>query len=74
MLECKLAHTLELGRHTQFVGEIVDVKIDESVLNEDGTPDIEKVMPIIYATQTRRYYKLGQYLGPAYTIGKGIRK
>ncbi len=74
VLECKLAHTLELGRHTQFVGEIVDVKIDESVLNEDGTPDIEKVMPIIYATQTRRYYKLGQYLGPAYTIGKGIRE
>ncbi len=74
VLECKLAHTLELGRHTQFVGEIVDVKIDEAVLGEKGEPDIEKLKPFIYATQTHSYYRIGQYLGQAYTIGKEFQK
>src|SRR5512146_130739 len=28
VLECKLAHTFELGLHTQFVGESMDVKVE----------------------------------------------
>ena len=32
VLECRLLHTFELGLHTQFVGEILDVKVDEAVL------------------------------------------
>jgi flavin reductase (DIM6/NTAB) family NADH-FMN oxidoreductase RutF len=74
VLECKLAHIFELGRHTQFVGEIVDVKVDEAVLGEKGDPDIEKVKPLIYATQRRSYFGIGQYLGQAYTIGKKFQK
>lgn len=67
-------HAIELGRHTQFVGEIVDVKVDESVLADNGDPNIERVKPLVFATQTRRYYGVGQYLGQAYTIGKEIGK
>jgi flavin reductase (DIM6/NTAB) family NADH-FMN oxidoreductase RutF len=29
ILECQLIHTIELGQHTQFIGEILEVKIDE---------------------------------------------
>ena len=32
VLECKLLHVLDLGLHTQFVGEVLDVKADEEVL------------------------------------------
>jgi len=28
ILECKLLHTFEIGIHTQFIGEILDVKAD----------------------------------------------
>jgi len=45
VLECKLLHTLEIGLHTQFVGEIVDLKVDEDLVGDKGTPDIEKVKP-----------------------------
>ena len=31
-----MLHALEIGLHTQFVGEIVDVKADVSVLGDDG--------------------------------------
>ena len=30
VLECRLLHTLELGIHTQFIGEILDVKADRA--------------------------------------------
>ena len=33
VMECRLIHTLELGSHTQFIGEILDVKIDADVLD-----------------------------------------
>jgi flavin reductase (DIM6/NTAB) family NADH-FMN oxidoreductase RutF len=70
VLECRLRHTSELGSHTQFVGEVMDVKADEDVLGESGLPDIEKVKPIIYAPEVRVYYGLGAYLGKAFSIGR----
>jgi flavin reductase (DIM6/NTAB) family NADH-FMN oxidoreductase RutF len=73
ILECKLLHTFEIGLHTQFVGEIVDVKVDESVMDANGNPDIEKVKPIIYATSSKSYYGVGKKIGDAWSIGKDIR-
>ncbi len=42
VIGCKLLHTFEIGLHTLFVGEILDIKADESVLDEKGNPDIRK--------------------------------
>jgi flavin reductase (DIM6/NTAB) family NADH-FMN oxidoreductase RutF len=74
ILECKVMHTLEIGLHTQFIGEIIDVKADESVLDERGIPDIGKVRPIVFSPEVRCYHKIGDYLGEAFSIGKNIRK
>ncbi len=70
ILECRVLHTLEIGLHTQFVGEILDVKADEAVLAEDGLPDIRKIQPLIFDTAHRGYYGLGPLLGQAFAIGK----
>jgi len=70
VLECKLIHTLEIGLHTLFVGEILDVKAEENVLGEKGLPDIEKVKPIIFGPEIRTYHGVGPYLGKAFSIGK----
>ncbi len=72
ILECKLLHVLDLGLHTQFIGEILDVKADESVLADNGFPDIEKVKPLIFAPGSRTYYGVGQFVGKAFSIGKEI--
>lgn len=72
VVECRLLHTLEIGLHTQFVGEIVDVKADESALGEKGYPDIEKVRPFVWDSAHRRYFALGTSLGKAWEIGKKI--
>jgi flavin reductase (DIM6/NTAB) family NADH-FMN oxidoreductase RutF len=72
VLECKVLHVFELGLHTQFVGEILDVKADEEVLDAAGAPDIRKVLPIIFSPGNRVYYGVGESLGHAFAVGKEI--
>ncbi len=70
VLECKLIRTIEIGLHTQFIGEIMDVKADELVLGEKGITDIEKLKPVIFAADNGGYYGIGKSIGKAYSIGK----
>ncbi len=70
VLECKLLHSIEIGLHTQFIGEIIDVKADDSVMAKGGMPDMLKVRPIIYAPTVQKYYGVGKALGKGYSIGK----
>lgn len=72
VLECRLLHTLEIGLHTQFVGEILDVKVEESALGEKGLPDIEKVKPILFDPEVNTYHGVGRFVGKAYKIGREI--
>ena len=74
VLECRLMQTLDVGIHTMFVGEIMDVKADETVLFDDRTLDIARVSPIIYDTARRAYRGIGQEIGPGWEIGKAVRK
>jgi len=70
VLECKLLHTIEIGLHTQFIGEIVNVRAEEKILGENGAPEVEKVAPFFYSPENRAYYKIGEYLGKAHSIGR----
>jgi flavin reductase (DIM6/NTAB) family NADH-FMN oxidoreductase RutF len=72
VLECKVIHTLEIGLHTLFIGEILDVKAEESVIGEHGFPDIEKVRPIIFGPEIRTYHGIGKFLGQAFAVGRDI--
>ncbi len=70
ILECKLLQTLELGLHTQFIGEVLDVKIEESCIGKNGQPDLEKIDPITFAPGVGTYNVLGEAVGMAFSIGK----
>jgi len=69
-LECSLIHTLRIGLHTLFVGEILDVKAEESILNEKERPSIEKLNPPVFSTSEAAYYEIGERIGPAFEMGK----
>jgi flavin reductase (DIM6/NTAB) family NADH-FMN oxidoreductase RutF len=69
-LLCKVTKSLDLGSHTQFIGEIMDILADENIMNENDLPDIAKSAPFIYDTFSRNYFKIGEKLIPAYTIKK----
>lgn len=68
-LECELIHTLEIGLHTLFVGEIKDIKVDEAKI-KDNVPDIAKTEPFIYDHASQSYFAIGKYLAKAFEVGK----
>jgi flavin reductase (DIM6/NTAB) family NADH-FMN oxidoreductase RutF len=73
VLECRLLHSFELGLHTQFVGEILDVKVDEAILGPDGKPDMARVQPFIYDSSKQEYYAIGRSIGKAFSVGKDLK-
>jgi len=71
ILECSVIHELEIGKHArQFIGEIMDIKAEEDILDENGLPEIEKVQPLVYDQGGKNYYVLGKKLAKAFSIGK----
>jgi len=48
VLECKVTEFHDLGSHRQFIGQVVDAKIDERLLNEDGTVNMDLFQPVVY--------------------------
>lgn len=71
-VECRLRAVHEIGVHTQLVGEIIDVKVDEQCLDSAGNPDIRKVDPLLFAPGNRAYFAVGDYIGKAFAIGKKL--
>jgi flavin reductase (DIM6/NTAB) family NADH-FMN oxidoreductase RutF len=72
IFECTVIKIVEIGLHTEFIGEIMDVKADSFVLNEKNLPDIEKVKPIIWNMAGMTYHKVGSPIGQAFSMGKEI--
>ncbi|MFC1656981.1 flavin reductase family protein [Candidatus Moduliflexota bacterium] len=72
IIECKLIHRHEIGLHTQFIGEIVDVMADADAISEDGKADMEKIQPFLFAAPNRTYYGIGPLIGKAFKIGKDL--
>ncbi len=72
ILECKVIKIVEVGLHTQFIGEIIDVKADDSVIGDNDLPDITRVSPIVFCPEGRTYWKIGEPLGEAFTIGRAF--
>jgi len=72
VMECKLAHVTELGLHTQFVGEVIDAKADESIIGNCGAIDIKKLKPLVFTPDTQDYYNIGKYVDKVFSAGKDI--
>ena len=73
VLECQLLRSVEIGGHTQFIGEIKDTKVDEDIIKNDD-PLIQKITPLIFALDNMSYYGVGKYVAKAFSIGKEINK
>src|SRR4030042_2087785 len=69
ILECKLLKVVEIGSHTQFIGEILDIKAEESMIDSSGFPDIGKLKPFFYDPAKREYLGTGKKLGEGFSIG-----
>lgn len=70
VLECELIRTVKIGLHTEFIGEVKDIKVEEGFLDTRGRPDIEKIKPFLFNPANRTYYGIGKYLADAFSVGK----
>ena len=74
VLELLLRHTLELGSHIQFVGEIMDVKVDRACLTPEGLPDPSRIDALSFAPLTKEYYGTGDFVARAFAVGKTVKR
>ena len=74
-IECRVTQIVPLGSHDMFIGEVVNVAVDEQYLDpETGKLDLAKAKLITYAHGA--YYALGEQLGTfGWTVkGSKLRK
>jgi flavin reductase (DIM6/NTAB) family NADH-FMN oxidoreductase RutF len=72
-MECRLRQIIEFEMDDVFIGEIVQSYADPGCLT-DGLPDIKKVNPIAFSMRDNNYWRLGERLGRAWSIGKDFKK
>ena len=72
VLECKVIHTVPIGLHTQFIGQVLDVKADAGVLDDKDRISVELLRPFSFAPEARNYYRTGTILGPAFSVGRKL--
>lgn len=60
-IECIVKHKIPLGIHHLFLGEIVNVHVDEDVLGENGDFDPNRVTPIVF--NQGQYWNLKEKIG-----------
>lgn len=71
VLECKVLQNVEIGLHTQFIGEILDIKVDDDIVKDDN-PLVEQIKPLIYSPDNLSYYGVGEYIAKAFSVGKDV--
>lgn len=70
-VECRLKSYDE--ETCRMVGEIVNISVDESVLDEQGKVDVAKVQPITFDPFNNTYVKLGEVVGNAFKDGAALK-
>jgi flavin reductase (DIM6/NTAB) family NADH-FMN oxidoreductase RutF/nitroreductase len=68
VIECELTEFHDLGSHRQFIGRVIDVKADETILDAKGNVDVNLLNPLIYAGGN--YYETGRFISK---VGEALK-
>lgn len=74
VMECELLEFLESDHVKGIVGKIVNVKAEESVLDESGKVDPVKTEAIMFDQFRHGYYVTGEQVGKAWNAGATLMK
>jgi flavin reductase (DIM6/NTAB) family NADH-FMN oxidoreductase RutF len=73
-MECELLEFLHSDYVDGIVGRIVNVKAEESVLDEKGRIAPEKLNALLFDQFTNGYYVTGERVGRAWNAGAELMK
>ena len=68
VIECEVSEMIDLGSHRQFIGKVMDTKVNQNLLDKDGRVDISALQPVAYSEGA--YFGYGQHLANAGDIYK----
>lgn len=71
-MECKVKDVQEWGGEKRFIGEIVNTRVDDSILDDEGRVDFGKFEPIVYDSTRRIYRVVGEEVAGAWDAGKPL--
>lgn len=71
-LECKVIEMQEALGEMHVVGEVVNMQVDESILDEQGKVDLGKLRSISYDSASHSYRVLGDIVGKAFKDGNKL--
>ncbi|HWQ66501.1 MAG TPA: flavin reductase family protein [Methanospirillum sp.] len=69
VIECIISQIHEIGIHVQFIAEVIDVLVDESLITSEGKIDLTTAAPFLYDPLNRVYHRIGTHLMDAFTTG-----
>ena len=72
-VECRVVEKVALPTNYLFVGEVVGVHAEESLLT-DGHPDPGKVNPFVLSMPDNHFWRLGDCVGRAWHEEKSLKK
>jgi len=70
-MECRLVKTLNFPDHDIYIAEIIETYCNEEYV-KDGEVGIEKINPILFILNSRSYFKLGEKVADAWSIGEKL--
>ena len=68
-MECEVTRIEGDAHGARIVGRVVNTRVDESVLDEEGRVDFDKMRPIVYDSTRRVYRVVGEEVGGAWDAG-----
>ncbi len=72
-MECRLVEKVEAGNGSFLLAEILETHVDEEALGEDGQIDALLLDPLVFGADGQ-YYKLGERVAKAFSVGKRLCK
>ena len=74
VMECELAEIINTDSMYAIVGKIINTQAEESVLDEKGKVEVEKLNALIFDQFKHGYYVTGEKAGKAWNAGAELMK
>lgn len=71
-MECVVKAVQDWGGEKRFIGEIVNTRVDEAILDEEGRIDFGRMRPLVYDSTRRIYRVVGEEVAGAWEAGKSL--
>ncbi len=73
VMECRVISITEEFGETRVVGEVINTRADERILDEAGNVSLTKLRPISYDSTVHDYRVLGEKVGRAFHDGLALK-